>query len=88
MKITKRQLRRLIREAILREASPADMSMHDAAEHYDKVAGNEARKVAAELLRDINQGVATAEMGDAPDELYISTGRESVLVKVIRRGMM
>ena len=49
---------------------------------------SDARKVAAELLRDINQGVATAEMGDAPDELYISTGRESVLVKVIRRGMM
>ena len=75
-------------EAVLREASPADMSMHDAAEHYENVAGNEARKVAAELLRDINQGVATAEAGDAPDELYISTGRESVLVKVIRRGMM
>jgi len=41
MKITKRQLRRIIREEkarLLREAydSPADMSMHDAADHYEK----------------------------------------------------
>ena len=39
MKITKRQLKRIIQEEtakLLREASPADMSMHDAAEHYKK----------------------------------------------------
>lgn len=39
MKITKRQLRRIIREEkarLMKEASPADMSMHDAADHYAK----------------------------------------------------
>ena len=39
MKITKNQLRRIIREEkarLLSEASPADMSMHDAADHYEK----------------------------------------------------
>ena len=39
MKITKRQLRRIIKEEkakLLSEVSPADMSMHDAAEHYEK----------------------------------------------------
>ena len=50
MKITKRQLRRLIREAILREASPADMSMHDAADYYESTASPEIRKAVAELL--------------------------------------
>ena len=39
MKITKRQLRRIIKEEktnLLSEVSPADMSVHDAAEHYEK----------------------------------------------------
>ena len=39
MKITKRQLKRIIREErarILSEVSPADMGMHDAAEYYEK----------------------------------------------------
>ena len=39
MKITKRQLRRIIKEEkarLLKETSPADMSMHDAANHYEK----------------------------------------------------
>ena len=39
MKITKRQLRRIIKEErarLLSEMSPADMSMHDAAEYYEK----------------------------------------------------
>ena len=37
MKITKRQLRRIIREEkarLLSEQKPSEMSMHDAAEHY------------------------------------------------------
>ena len=39
MKITKNQLRRIIREEkqkLLAESSPADMSMHDAADYYEK----------------------------------------------------
>ena len=39
MKITKRQLRRIIKEEkakLLSEVSPADMSIQDAAEYYEK----------------------------------------------------
>ena len=39
MKITKRQLKRIIKEErarILNEVSPADMSMQDAADYYEK----------------------------------------------------
>ena len=43
MKITKTQLRRIIREErarLLSEVSPADMGMHDAAEYYEKSASD------------------------------------------------
>jgi len=43
MKITKRQLKRIIREErarLLSEVSPADMGMHDAAEYYEKSASD------------------------------------------------
>ena len=39
MKITKRQLKKIIKEEkarLLSEASPADMSMQDAADYYDR----------------------------------------------------
>ena len=39
MKITKRQLKNIIKEErakLMSEASPADMSMHDAAKYYEK----------------------------------------------------
>jgi len=39
MKITKRQLKRIIREEkarLLSEQKPSEMSMHDAAEYYEK----------------------------------------------------
>ena len=39
MKISKRQLRRIIREEkarLLSEQKPSEMSMHDAAEYYEK----------------------------------------------------
>ena len=39
MKITKRQLRQIIREErarLLSEQKPSEMSMHDAADYYDK----------------------------------------------------
>jgi len=39
MKITKRQLRRIIREEkarLLNEVKPSEMSMHDAADYYEK----------------------------------------------------
>jgi len=45
MKITKNQLRRIIREEkarLLRESKPSEMSMHDAAEYYEmKASGKE-----------------------------------------------
>ena len=36
MKIAKRQLRKIIKEELLSEMKPADMSMADAAEYYEK----------------------------------------------------
>ena len=49
MKITKRQLRRIIREEkarLLSEQKPSEMSMHDAAEHY---AGSMGDKTASAI---------------------------------------
>ena len=36
MKITKKQLKTIIKEELLSEMKPADMSMADAAEYYDQ----------------------------------------------------
>ena len=49
MKITKRQLRRIIREEkarLLSEQKPSEMSVHDAAEHY---AGSMSDKTASAI---------------------------------------
>jgi len=65
MKITKRQLKRIIKEEkqkLMKEASPADMSMHDAAEHYKKknvpsAVGMEILSI-KDALSDIKRGVS------------------------------
>ena len=88
MKITKRQLRRIIKEEKARILN----EMTDD-EHFNAAAAGIAQadqapaKLAAELLRDMNRGTVTAEQGDAPDELYIMTGAaEGITIKVLRRG--
>jgi hypothetical protein len=91
MKITKKQLRRIIKEELFREAqttfdghpSPVDGKMYTS-----KPSGESGDpQLAAVLLRDMNQGTVTAEQGDAPDELYIMTGAaEGITIKVLRSG--
>ena len=75
MKITKRQLRRIIKEELLREQAGGNAQPES------------PDKLAAILLRDMNQGTVTAERGSAPDELYIMTGAaEGITIKVLRSG--
>ena len=88
VKITKEQIRRIIREEkarLLSEMKPADMSMHDAADYYENTASPEIRKAVAELLN--MRGRPTLRQGSADDEIYIMTGAaEGITVKVLRRG--
>ena len=71
MKITKNQLRRIIREErdrLLNEQKPSEMSMHDAAEHYadsmsDKTASaiqmlQTAHANLEDLTYNVDQGAA------------------------------
>ena len=81
MKITKRQLKRIIQEEtqrLLKEMHPraaADNAYMDVLEATDEL-------IAA--LRSTNLGV---DMGREDDEVYIMTGAsEGVTVKVIRKG--
>ena len=55
MKITKKQLRRIIREekARVSEVSPADMSMHDAADHYEQERIDTNMQVPIELFNEL-----------------------------------
>ena len=82
MKITKRQLRRIIREErdrLLKEMHPraaADNAYMDVLEAVDELHGA--------LKKGMRLGVAP---GAAEDELYIMTGAaEGITVKVLRRG--
>ena len=72
MKITKRQLRRIIKEEtakLLREASPADMSMHDAAKHYEKQNAKKAPDN-LKLLATVIDNLTEMALGyDADDEM-------------------
>tara|TARA_Y100001963_G_C6754974_1_gene436310 strand:- start:650 stop:940 length:291 start_codon:yes stop_codon:yes gene_type:complete len=93
MKITKRQLRRIIREErqkLLSEVTPAERDEARALSRADagiKDLEQDTRKITAELLVAMNRGTVTAEPGDAPDELYIMTGADQgVIVKVIKKG--
>ncbi len=90
MKITKRQLRRIIKEekAKLVKEQGRD-SLYAGYDDGGPTSGGQAdtRKLTAALLRDMNRGVVTAEQGEAPDELYIMTGAaEGITIKVLRKG--
>jgi len=82
MKITKRQLRRIIKEErdrLLKEMHPraaADNAYMDILEAVDELHGA--------LKNGVRLGVSP---GSAEDELYIMTGAaEGITVKVLRRG--
>ena len=66
MKITKRQLRRIIKEEkakFLSEAKPSEMSMHDAAEYYEKQRASKMSMQASaqgfEAVEDLLEVLAT-----------------------------
>ena len=91
MKITKRQLKRIIREErqkLLSEVSPANMSMHDAAEHYEKEAKEAVGVTTQSLVGALKKARLGAERHPTnDDEIYIMTGdAEGITIKVLRRG--
>lgn len=87
MKITKRQLKRIIREErqkLLSEVSPANMSMHDAAEEAKEAVGVTTQSLVG-ALKKARLGAERHPTND--DEIYIMTGdAEGITIKVLRRG--
>ena len=80
MKITKQQLRRIIKEE-------REKLLHEEWQEKTAADAQDTRQLKAILMRDMNRGVATVEEGEAPDELYIMTGgAQGVTVKVVRSG--
>ena len=71
MKITKRQLRRIIKEEksrLLSEQKPSEMSMHDAAEYYsDKLL--DAKDDLLSLIETLNSSEAVAYIDGVIEEL-------------------
>ena len=89
MKITKRQLRRIIREErarLLREAydSPADMGMHDAADHYEKKNSPPSMDAktadALQLLQTINMNLQDL-MASARGPMYDDLNEQITLLE-------
>ena len=84
MKITKRQLRRIVKEEkarLLSEQRPSEMSMHDAAEYYSQQRSTsmgqtaktdelfDARDNLLGMIETMNPGEAGAYIDDLIDEL-------------------
>ena len=84
MKITKRQLRRIIKEEkarLLNEMKPSEMGMHDAADYYEKQRSTsmgqtakadklfKARENLLSILDTINPDEAYSYIGDLIKEL-------------------
>ena len=81
MKITKRQLRRIIREEkarLLSEQKPSEMSMHDAAERY---AGSMDNKTAdaLQMLQTLNVNLQNIH-ANTRGEMYDALNREIELL--------
>ena len=74
MKITKRQLRRIIKEEkakLLSEAKPSEMSMHDAADYYEKQRSTSMGQTAkADELFDARDNLLGILDTINPDEAY------------------
>ena len=84
MKITKRQLRRIIREErtrFLKEAKPSEMSMHDAADHYDRQRIDTNMQVPAEFFNELveyleDMSSAGGTLGKRARDLLLRMERE------------
>jgi len=97
MKVSKQQLRRIIKEIqearVDLDGRPNDFEDEEAEEEYDEPAVNDAGQalfvMVDDLVTSIKSGRVSAEaINDGDDgELYIMTGQaEGITVKVVRRG--
>ena len=82
MKITKRQLRRIIREEkarILKEQKPSEMSMHDAAEYYaSSKSDNPPASTDAIILAD---DFIQAAVFDGLEELGVTAEQADAIIR-------
>ena len=87
MKITKRQLRRIIREEkqkLLNEQKPSEMSMHDAAEHYAGSMDNKAAD-ALQMLQTLNMNLQNIH-ANTRGEMYDDLNEQiALLIDAIRK---
>ena len=82
MKITKRQLRRIIKEErakLMSEVKPADMSMHDAAEYYEQQRAS-GRDEPDEPLMDLDDYEALTKGVITPIRKSLSVGNTKEMV--------
>ena len=90
MKITKRQLRRIIKEErarLLREQPISGAQAIAMGGDYDGPPRNEGARMAEEVVAAIKNGKPGIDYERGTDEIYIMTGAaEGITVKVLRRG--
>ena len=99
MKITKRQLRRIIKEELAKESRdgrmlPSQVTKKPAPHGYDRAGfprteptpGEDVKGITDELVRALKNGRVSPEKGQN-GEIYIMTGTaEGITIKVLRRG--
>jgi hypothetical protein len=90
MKITKRQLRRIIREErsrLLNEQPISGAQTIAMGGDHDGPPRNEGARMAEEVVAAIKNGKPGVDYKRGTDEIYIMTGgAEGITIKVMRRG--
>ncbi len=90
MKVTKKQLRRIIRETISETTAGPPISGEQAIQMGGDHGGpprNEGARMAEEVVEAIKNGKPGVDYKRGTDEIYIMTGAaEGITVKVLRRG--
>ena len=90
MKITKAQIRKLIKEVLEETTAGPPISGDHAISlggSYDGPPRNEGAHMAEEVVGAIRKGRVGVDYNRGSDEIYIMTGaEEGITVKVLRRG--
>lgn len=89
MKITKSQIRKLIKEVLEETAGPPISGEQAIAMggDYGGPPRNEGARMAEEVVAALKSGKVSTDYSRGSDEIYIMTGAaEGITVKVIRRG--
>tara|TARA_Y100000389_G_C17221636_1_gene393631 strand:+ start:149 stop:442 length:294 start_codon:yes stop_codon:yes gene_type:complete len=90
MKITKRQLRRIIKEEkvkVLAEQKPSEMSMHDAAEYYEKQKSSREPPVSAARQAEAVEQIETILndlFDDGVDNATLITLLKQIIIDINR----